>query len=75
MIFLTWLLYFPALYLVYYARVFCAGMGIYWDVIPTALVHGLVFFASSWIVKTIANRIRKEKKTLKNFTKLLRSRL
>ncbi len=64
MIFLIWLLYFPALYLVYYARVFCAGMGIYWDILPTALIHGLVFFGISGALKLLRKVIFKEKKTL-----------
>ena len=51
MIFLIWILYFAALYLVYYARVLCAGMGIYWDILPTALIHGLVFFGITQLVK------------------------
>lgn len=51
MIFLIWILYFAALYLVYYARVMCAGMGIYWDILPTALIHGLVFFGVTQLVK------------------------
>jgi len=64
MIFLTWLLYFPALYLAYYARVFCAGFGFYWDILPTALVHGLLFFGANWLARTVVRLIRKEKKTL-----------
>lgn len=65
MIFLTWLLYFPLLYLAYYARVFCAGIGFYWDVIPTAIVHGLIFFVANWLTKTAVRLIRKEKKVIK----------
>ena len=65
MIFLTWLLYFPLLYLAYYLRVLCAGFGFYWDLIPTALVHGLLFYASNWVVKTLVRFIRKEKKTVR----------
>lgn len=61
MIFLIWLLYIPALYLVYYLRVLCAGMGIYLDMIPTALIHGLVFFAISMLVKYLQKLIHKKK--------------
>ena len=60
MIFLVWLLYFPALYLAFYARVMCAGMGIYWDLIPTALIHGLIFFAAYSIVNLAKKLITKK---------------
>lgn len=51
MIILNWLLYIPALYLVYYFRVFCAGFGIYFDVLPTLLMHGVVFFGIHCLLK------------------------
>lgn len=62
MIFLIWLLYIPALYLVYNLRVICAGMGIFWDLIPTALIHGLVFFGITALVKFLRRVITKTPK-------------
>lgn len=64
MIFIVWLLYFAALYLVYYARVMFAGMGIYWDILPTVLIHGLFFFGVNSLVQFVRKRIVKEKKSL-----------
>lgn len=64
MIFLTWLLYFAALCLVYYARVMCAGFGIYWDILPTALIHGLVFVGASQLTKLVKRLVIREKKTV-----------
>ena len=72
MIFLIWLLYIPALYLVYNLRVICAGMGIFWDVIPTALMHGLVLFGVTALVKFLRRLITKKQpkkdKTLKIYS-------
>ena len=65
MIFATWILYFAALYLVYYLRVFCAGFGIYWDILPTALIHGVVFFGISRLLKLAKRLITREKRTLR----------
>ena len=58
MILFTWLLYFPALYLVYYLRVLCAGFGIYFDMIPTVLLHGAAFFAAHWVVKLLKKLLK-----------------
>lgn len=72
MIFLIWLLYIPALYLVYNLRVICAGMGIFWDFIPTVLIHGLVFFGVTALVKFLLRVITKKQpkkdKTLKIYS-------
>ena len=72
MIFLIWLLYIPALYLVYNLRVLCAGLGIFWDFIPTALIHGLVFFGVTALVKFLRRVITKAQpkkdKTLKVYS-------
>ena len=61
MIILTLLLYFPVLFLVYYARVMLAGMGIFLDLIPTALIHTLVFLAVATAVKFVRKLICKRK--------------
>ena len=51
MIFVIWLLYIGALYLVSVARYMLAGMGIFLDMVPTILVHGAVFFSVSALAK------------------------
>ena len=61
MVLLVWLLYIPVLYLVYYLRVMCAGMGVYLGMIPTVLIHGLAFFGVSALVKLVQKRILKKR--------------
>ena len=51
MIILTWLLYIPALYLVYNLRVLCAGFGVFLDMIPTVLLHGAAFVGVYWLLR------------------------
>ena len=53
MIILTLLLYIPALYLVYFLRVMCAGFGIFLDMLPTVLLHGAIFAGAYWLLKFI----------------------
>ena len=51
MVLLNCLLYIPVLYLIYSIRVLCAGLGIYFDVIPTVLLHAAAFFGVNALLK------------------------
>ncbi len=61
MIILTLLLYFPALFLVYYARIMLAGMGVFLRLLPTAAIHTLVFLGVVTVVKLVRNLIYKRR--------------
>ena len=58
MIFLIWLLYIPALYLVYGLRLALAGMGIYLHTFPTMLLHGAVFVGVYHLVKLLKKLLK-----------------
>lgn len=58
MIFAMWLLYFPALYLVYLLRIGCAGMGIYLDMLPTFLLHAGVFTGVYYLLNLLKKLLK-----------------
>lgn len=55
----TIILYFALLHLVYSLRVMLAPMGIYLDMIPTALIHGALFIGVYHLVKLICKPVCK----------------
>ena len=67
MIFLVWLLYFPALYLVSFVRQFFLEFGIQLDILPTAVLHGLVFFGICALARLICRLLGKRRLSQQTF--------
>ena len=59
MIFLVWLLYFPALFLIGFLRNILAGMGIEIPMLPTVLLHGVLFFGLCALGRKVKMLLRK----------------
>ena len=67
MIFLIWILYFPALFLIGLLRSVLAGMGASLALVPTVLLHAAVFAGITLLSKKLKTFIKKgEPVTLKN---------
>ena len=59
MIFLVWLIYFPALFLIGFLRNILAGMGIEIPMLPTVLLHGVLFFGLCALGRKVKMLLRK----------------